>query len=89
PFSDHNELYETIDATNLGDIQWDTFKLRYDGKWPTDNIPPWMDEAYEYWFCDPSTLIENMLSNMEFDGEIDYAPYQDFTAGDRKQRYEN
>ncbi|KAI5985780.1 hypothetical protein EDD15DRAFT_2390119 [Pisolithus albus] len=89
PFSDHNELYETIDATKLGDIRWDTFKLRYNGERPTDNVPPWMDEEYEYWYHDPSTVVENMLSNMEFDGEIDYAPYWDFTAGDKKRRYEN
>ncbi|KAI5984035.1 hypothetical protein EDD15DRAFT_2390543 [Pisolithus albus] len=89
PFSDHNELYETIDATKLGDIRWDTFKLRYNGERPTDNVPPWMDEEYEYWYRDPSTVVENMLSNTEFDGEIDYAPYRDFTAGDKKRRYEN
>ncbi|KAI6032342.1 hypothetical protein BKA83DRAFT_4046649 [Pisolithus microcarpus] len=88
PFSDHNELYETIDATKLGDVRWDTFRLRYNGERPTDNVPPWMDEVYEYWFRDPSTLVENMFSNMEFDGEIDYAPYQDFTVGD-KRRYQN
>ncbi|KIK14425.1 hypothetical protein PISMIDRAFT_117057, partial [Pisolithus microcarpus 441] len=87
-FSDHNELYETIDATKLGDVWWDTFGLRYNGEQPTDNVPPWMDEVYEYWFRDPSTLVENMFSNVEFDSEIDYAPYQDFTAGD-KRRYQN
>ncbi|KAI6037767.1 hypothetical protein EDC04DRAFT_2897221 [Pisolithus marmoratus] len=65
---DHKELYETIDATKLGDVWWDTFKLRYNGEWPIDNIPAWMDEMYEYWFQDPSTLIENMLLNTEFDG---------------------
>ncbi|KIK20454.1 hypothetical protein PISMIDRAFT_105713 [Pisolithus microcarpus 441] len=88
PFSDHNKLYETIDATKLGDVRWDTFGFRYNGEWPTDNVPPWMDEVYEYWFCDPSTLVGNMFSNMEFDSEIDYAPYWDFTVGD-KQRYQN
>ncbi|KAI5980898.1 hypothetical protein EDD15DRAFT_2204812 [Pisolithus albus] len=88
PFSDHNELYETIDATKLGDVRWDTFGLRYSGERPTDNVPPWMDEVYEYWFRDPSTLVENMFSNTEFDGEIDYAPYRDFTADD-KRRYQN
>ena len=26
PFMDHKELYKTIDATPLGDIQWDSFR---------------------------------------------------------------
>ncbi|KAF9234302.1 hypothetical protein BU15DRAFT_90031 [Melanogaster broomeanus] len=89
PFSDHKELYQAIDATCLGDVQWSSFKLRYDGERPADNIPPWMDEAYEFWFRDPRFLVANMLSNPEFDGEMDYVPYQDFTTGDVKRRFEN
>ena len=32
PFSDHKELFATINATPLGDVPWDSFKLKYNGK---------------------------------------------------------
>ena len=89
PFSNYQELYQTIDATQLGDVQWSNFKLRYNGERPTDSIPPWMDASYEFWFRDPCRLVVNMLSNPEFDGEMDYVPYRDFTTGDEKRRFEN
>ncbi|KAI6105120.1 hypothetical protein EV401DRAFT_2060651 [Pisolithus croceorrhizus] len=89
PFTDHKELYKTIDATEVGDVRWNSFKLKYNGERPADNIPPWMDKAYEYWFHDPLSLVENILANSEFHGEFDYSPYWDFTTGDSKQRFEN
>ncbi|KAI5999535.1 hypothetical protein EDD15DRAFT_2193599 [Pisolithus albus] len=55
--------------------------LKFNGERPADNIPPWMDKPYEYWFCGPLPLVENILSNSEFHGEFDYGPYQDFTTG--------
>ncbi|KAI6100074.1 hypothetical protein EDD16DRAFT_1697264 [Pisolithus croceorrhizus] len=82
PFTDHKELYKMIDAMEVGD-------LKYNGERPADNILPWMDEAYEYWFHDPLSLVENILANSEFHGEFDYSPYWDFTTGDSKQRFEN
>ncbi|KAI5986491.1 hypothetical protein EDD15DRAFT_2389856 [Pisolithus albus] len=48
-----------------------------------------MDVAYECWFCDPLSLVENILANSEFHGEFDYSPYRDFTTGDSKRRFEN
>ena len=47
-----------------------------------------MDETYEFWFHDAHALVESMLLNTEFDGEIDYVPYRDFTETET-QRYEN
>lgn len=88
PFSDHKELFAMIDATPLGDVPWDSFKLKYNGKCPTEDVPPWMDETYEFWFHDAHALVESMLLNTEFDGEIDYVPYRDFTETET-QRYEN
>ncbi|KAI6094251.1 hypothetical protein EDD17DRAFT_1503993 [Pisolithus thermaeus] len=79
PFSDHKELYKTINA----------MELKYNGEQPANNIPPWMDEAYEYWFHNPLSLVENILTNSELHGEFDYSPYWDFTTGDSKQRLEN
>ncbi|KIM51405.1 hypothetical protein SCLCIDRAFT_1167826, partial [Scleroderma citrinum Foug A] len=75
PFSDHKELFATIDATPLGDITWDSFKLKYNGEHPTEDVPPWMDEMYEFWFHNAHALVESILLNTEFDGKIDYVPY--------------
>ncbi|KAI6114593.1 hypothetical protein EDD16DRAFT_1693597 [Pisolithus croceorrhizus] len=87
--NDHKELYKMIDAMEVSDVQWNSFKLKYNGEQPTNNIPPSMEEAYEYWFCDPLSLVENILANSELCSEFDYSPYQDFTTGDSKQRFEN
>ncbi|KAI6101116.1 hypothetical protein EDD16DRAFT_1716689 [Pisolithus croceorrhizus] len=89
PFTDHKELYKMINAMEVGDIQWNSFKLKYNGEQPANNIPPWMDEVYKYWFCDPLSLVENILANSKFHGEFDYSPYWDFTTGDSKRRFEN
>ncbi|KAI6098546.1 hypothetical protein F5141DRAFT_972835, partial [Pisolithus sp. B1] len=89
PFSDHKELYKMIDATEVSDVRWNSFKLKYNGEQPANNIPPWMDEAYEYWFHNPLSLVENILANSELHGEFDYSPYWDFTTGNSKRRFEN
>ncbi|KIJ06058.1 hypothetical protein PAXINDRAFT_20728 [Paxillus involutus ATCC 200175] len=88
PFIDHKDLYGTIDATLLGDVPWESFKLKYHGERPVVT-PPWMDQDYEFWFCPARSLVANMLSNMDFDGEMDYAPYRDFSKESEKRRYEN
>lgn len=89
PFTDHKELYETIDATPLGDVRWESFKLKYNGERPNESVPPWMDQTYEFWFRPAYALVENMLSNTDFNGEFDYAPYRDFSQENEKRRYEN
>jgi hypothetical protein len=50
--------------------------LKYNGEHPAKNSPPWVDAGYEFWFCDSHKLVTNMLSNSEFEGEMDYVPYQ-------------
>ncbi|OJA18532.1 hypothetical protein AZE42_13121 [Rhizopogon vesiculosus] len=39
-----------------------------------------MDGSYEVCYRDPQDIIHNMLANPDFDGEIDYMPYQDFNV---------
>ncbi|KIL00125.1 hypothetical protein PAXRUDRAFT_8417 [Paxillus rubicundulus Ve08.2h10] len=89
PFADHHELYQTIDATPLGNVPWDSFRLQYNGECPPGPAPPWMNETCEFWFHNACSVVENMLANTEFDGEIDYVPYQDFLEQDETRRYEN
>ena len=42
PFQNHKHLYDTIDATPLGDVPWQSFSLHYNGKQPEGEVPSWM-----------------------------------------------
>ncbi|KAI6019026.1 hypothetical protein PISMIDRAFT_13684 [Pisolithus microcarpus 441] len=83
-FADHKHLYKTINSMPLGDVPWDSFKLKYSSDCLMNNIPPWMDQIYEFWFHPAHSLIVNMLANMEFNGKFNYVPYQDFSEDDEK-----
>ena len=78
PFTSHQDLYDTIDATPLGDVPWENFSIHYNGPQPEHNVPSWMDGEYEVWFHNPCTLIHNILSNPDFDGEFNYTPVQEY-----------
>jgi hypothetical protein len=44
-----------------------------------------MTAEYDAWFQDPRVLIHNIISNPDFDGEFDYAPFQEHdTAGNHR-----
>ena len=47
-----------------------------------------MDAECEVWFCNLHTLIHNILSNPDFDGEFDYAPIQEYDM-EGNHRFEN
>ena len=78
PFTSHWDLYDTIDVTPLGDVSWERFSVCYNGTWPQNDVLSWMDAEYEVWFCNPCTIIHNILSNPDFDGEFNYAPIQEY-----------
>jgi hypothetical protein len=93
PFASHKDLYDTIDSTPHGDVQWENFSLRYNSNLPEGDAPSWMTSEFDVWFRDPRTLVQNLLSNPDFDKEFDYAPlqeydmegnhrFQDFMSGD-------
>ncbi|KAI0769267.1 hypothetical protein BD413DRAFT_604897 [Trametes elegans] len=85
PFADHADLYATIDSIALGDVPWGCLRARYHGPRPETDVPSWMDDAYEVWYRDPRQIALHMLANPDFAGEIDYAPYREFTgSGDRR-----
>ena len=87
-FSNHKDLYSTIDATPLGDVPWESFSLKYNGALPKRDIPPWMSSEYDVWFRDPRELIHNLISNPDFHGEFDYSPLREFD-GDENRRYQD
>lgn len=84
PFADHGDLYDTIDATTIGDAPWHSFSITYTGERPEGEVPPWMDTEYDVWYRDPHVVLQNQLGNPDFKCEFDYAPYQRFN--DKGQR---
>ncbi|KAJ7723744.1 hypothetical protein DFH07DRAFT_759380 [Mycena maculata] len=73
PFHDYKHIYETIDATSVGDAPWKCFQtepLNVDA-----SAPSWARQQYEVWYRDPDVVIANMLDNSDFDGAFDTTPY--------------
>ncbi|KAG2132524.1 uncharacterized protein EDB93DRAFT_1309634 [Suillus bovinus] len=89
PFADYKDLYNTIDATPLGDVTWESFSLKYNGDKPAGECPLWMEQSHEVWFRDPHTVVKNMLANPDFKGGIDYTPYREFQEKDEQRRYKD
>jgi hypothetical protein len=86
-FVNHQDLYNTIDATSIGGVPWQSATLSYDGPLP-DQPPPWMQSEYTIWFRDPRLLFKSMLENPDFAKSFDYRPYRQYdTRGSR--RYEH
>ncbi|KAJ7754298.1 hypothetical protein B0H14DRAFT_3096710 [Mycena olivaceomarginata] len=68
PFENYQHLYETIDATKLGDAPWQCFQTEplATGK----DAPVWARQSYEIWYRDPEVVISNMLHNPDFNGHL-------------------
>jgi len=81
PFTDHKDLYNVIDATQLGDVPWQSFLVQYTGEYPKV-VPPWMNDEFEVWYRDPCAMAHNILANPTFKDEINYAPFREYNALD-------
>ncbi|KAJ6587718.1 hypothetical protein B0H10DRAFT_2333593 [Mycena sp. CBHHK59/15] len=64
PFADHEDLYHTIDATEIGHVPWESFETK----------------AYTVHFRDPRKVVQNQLANPDFKSEMDFTPKQVFKA---------
>ena len=85
PFSDHSDLYRTIDAIPIGGVPWQSITLSYDGPVPnSENPPSWMNAGHTIWFRDPRLLFKNMLENSDFKDSFDYAPYRQYDEHDQR-----
>ena len=42
-----------------------------------DSPPPWQTQDCTIWFRNPQTVIQNLLSNPDFDKGFDYTPFQE------------
>jgi hypothetical protein len=87
-FQNHKDLYNTIDATPLGDIAWKSFSLQFNGNLPEGEVPSWMGASYDVWFHDLRELVHNIIANPDFENGFDYTPYQEHAA-DGSRRYHN
>jgi hypothetical protein len=91
PYAGKNDLYGTIDRTEVGNVPWESFTVQFNGE--RGGVPaPWMDKEYEVWFRDPRAVLKLQLGNSSFAQEMDYAPkrmfdrkgkryYRDFMSG--------
>lgn len=85
PFANAQDLYNVIDATELGDVPWQAFSVKYEGDIPL-NAPKWMLDSHEVWFRDPLRVMENQIGNQDFGpDEMDYAPKQVFSRTGKRQ----
>lgn len=88
PFCNSAELYDTIDATPLGDVDWESFSIKYNSEPPQGESLPWMEAEYEFWFHNPRKLVQNLLSNPDFIDEFDYMPFHEYDA-DGKHHFQD
>jgi len=84
PFRNAQDILTIIDTIDLGHVPWEMFSLEYPDDLPESNPPSWMTKEYRIWFRDPRKVIQAILANKDFDGEIDYSPHQIFVNGKRK-----
>jgi len=72
PFSNHEHLYNSIDAISEGDAPWTSLSMESAeaGTLPADDssVPSWKRATYEVVFHDPQ------ISNPDFKSHIDYSP---------------
>ncbi|KIM70175.1 hypothetical protein SCLCIDRAFT_19107 [Scleroderma citrinum Foug A] len=85
PYTDSADLNWVIDAIPLGDVPWKSIQVQYAGNLPEPIAPNWMTKSYDVWFCDPNAVVENLLSNPDFHGHFDYAPYHEFEPMGQRQ----
>ena len=87
-FSDYKQMYETIDSTQLGDVKWQSFTVKYTGDLGADTAP-WIRDSYDVWFRDPREVVRNMLANPEFANEMDYQPFREYDTKTSTQRWQD
>ncbi|KAF5343292.1 hypothetical protein D9758_016490 [Tetrapyrgos nigripes] len=88
PFHNHREMYGLIDAIRQGEIQWESFTVKFNSDLPEDQspLPAWKQQEYQVWFRDPLAIMEQMLANPSFKTEMDVSPKRLFKNGKRLYR---
>ncbi|KAJ7115096.1 hypothetical protein C8R43DRAFT_902897 [Mycena crocata] len=83
PFADHEDLYNTIDATEIGHIPWQSFAVKYNRPIAPGDTAPWKTQEFLVYFRDPRLVLHQQLANPDFKSEMDFAPKQVFVGGSR------
>ncbi|KIK83403.1 hypothetical protein PAXRUDRAFT_14614 [Paxillus rubicundulus Ve08.2h10] len=89
PFSSTRHMYKTIDDTPLGDVKWQKFGIWYTGHVPEVNPPPWMLQTFEVWFCDPHSVVHQILGNPNFTDEMDLQPFREFSSDEDEHQWKD
>jgi hypothetical protein len=84
PFASSQDLYNTIDSTEIGDVAWQAFTVEFDGE-VSGESPPWKRKSFEVWFRDPLKIAEAQIANQDFACEVDYAPKRMFSRAGKRQ----
>ena len=57
PFTSKEDLYNTIDAINLGDAPWESFNVSFNGDIGDNDDTPWKRKEYTVWMQDARVVI--------------------------------
>ena len=85
PIANYRDLHHQIDAIGLGNVSWEHASIKYNGP-PSETVrpPEWKTAEYDVWFRNPRNMIKNIFANPDFEGQVDYAAYQEFSDGHRQ-----
>jgi hypothetical protein len=84
PFDNYQHIYDTIDATQLGDAPWKCFKAGVEEELPED-APSWKRRTYDVYYREPDVVVANLLDNPDFNNEYDTTPYVELDAQGRRR----
>jgi hypothetical protein len=84
PWTNAQDLYDTIDMIQHGDAPWKVHKIRYKGPFPAGVPPKWMTETFELCARDSRVVLRHQLAPSEFKGSTNYVPYQQFDGEGRR-----
>jgi hypothetical protein len=76
PITTPIEMHTLIDASTLSDTRWQCLVMKFP-EIGNKAVLIWMHTEYEVWYFNPNTVMSQMLSNPEFDGQFDLYPYID------------
>ncbi|KAI0004338.1 hypothetical protein BJV74DRAFT_876020 [Russula compacta] len=75
PWTNSDDLYETIDAIQHGDAPWKMYHVQYRGPQPPGTPPKWMSETYELCARDSRQVLHHQLATEQFKDKINLIPY--------------
>jgi hypothetical protein len=80
PFADTDDMHNCIDSIPLSVAPWKTQTVTYTGPRPMQDVPEWMTIEYKLHYRNSRHIALSQLSNPDFNGHIDYAPYKEFDS---------